>query len=119
NNIVYTTATMQTLSANAARVLEVLDTPPDVQDRADAIDVRVRGHVRYESVDFRYQRVWAAPANAANGGHSRPYQFALRNVNLEARPGEVIAIVGPTGAGKTTLVNLLVRFFDPNSGRIT
>jgi ATP-binding cassette subfamily B protein/subfamily B ATP-binding cassette protein MsbA len=62
--------------------------------------LRLSGHVRYEAVTFGY-----APA--------RP---VLKDVSLEVRPGEVVAIVGPTGAGKTTLVNLLARFFDPWSG---
>ena len=60
------------------------------------------GHVRYEEVTFGYGK-----------------DLVLQGVTLEAHPGEVVAIVGPTGAGKTTLVNLLLRFFDPWSGRVT
>jgi ATP-binding cassette subfamily B protein/subfamily B ATP-binding cassette protein MsbA len=63
----------------------------------------LQGGVRFESVGFGYDR-------------SRP---VLRDVSLEARPGELVAIVGPTGAGKTTLVNLLVRFYDPWTGRVS
>ena len=103
NSITYTASILRQTAANADRVLEILDTPPDLQDAPDAREVRLEGHVRYEAVTFGYER-------------GRP---VLKGVSLEARPGEVVAIVGPTGAGKTTVVNLLVRFFDPSSGRVT
>lgn len=99
----YMVSTVQSVAASADRVLEVLDTPLDVQDGPETWDGRVRGHVRYEGVTFGY----------------RPGHPVLRAVSLEARPGETVAVVGPTGAGKTTLLGLLVRFFDPWSGRIT
>jgi ATP-binding cassette subfamily B protein/subfamily B ATP-binding cassette protein MsbA len=102
NAIVYTAALVQYAAANADRVLEVLDTPADVRDAPDAQAVPLKGHVRFEAVTFGYG--------------SEP---VLRGVSLEARPGEVVAIVDPTGAGKTTLVNLLLRSFDPWSGRVT
>jgi ATP-binding cassette subfamily B protein len=100
--ITYTTSTLQHAAANAERVMEVLGTPPDVRDAPDARDLALRGHVRFEAVTFGYE----------------PGRPVLREVSFEARPGQVIAIVGPTGAGKTTLVNLLLRFFDPWSGRV-
>src|SRR5205085_11835474 len=93
----------QGAAANADRVLEILDVAPEVTDLPGAREVPLRGHVRYEDVSFAYE----------------PGRTVLKKVSLEARPGEVVAIVGPTGAGKTTLVNLLVRFFDPASGRVT
>jgi ABC-type multidrug transport system fused ATPase/permease subunit len=102
NALTYTASILRQTAANAERVLEILDTPPDLQDASDGHDVPIRGHVRYEAVTFGYER-------------GRP---VLTDVSLEARPGEVVAIVGPTGAGKTTLVNLLIRFFDPWSGRV-
>jgi ATP-binding cassette subfamily B protein/subfamily B ATP-binding cassette protein MsbA len=102
NALVYTASLVQYAAANADRVLEVLDTPADVQDVPGAVDVRLKGHVRYEDVAFGY------------GGEP-----VIRGVTLEARPGEVLAIVGPTGAGKTTLVSLLLRFFDSRRGRVT
>src|SRR5437016_7936932 len=83
--------------------MEIMETEPDPADAPDAIDVRIAGEIRYEDVSFEYE----------------PDRPVLQAVSLEAHPGEVVAIVGPTGAGKTTLVNMLVRFFDPKSGRIT
>jgi ATP-binding cassette subfamily B protein/subfamily B ATP-binding cassette protein MsbA len=102
NSITYTASTLRQTAANAERVLEILDIPPDLRDAPDARDVRLRGHVRFERVTFGYE----------------PGCPVLRDVSLEAAPGQVVAIVGPTGAGKTTLVNLLIRFFDPWEGRV-
>lgn len=93
--------------AAAERVFEVLDTEPDVRDAPGAYPLPpVEGYVRYEEVTFAYD---GGPEGAE----------ALRDVNLEARPGEMVALVGPSGAGKTTLVHLLPRFYDPQKGRIT
>ncbi len=102
NTIVYSTATWQSLSANASRVLDLLDTPADVPEPVNPLELSLRGEVVFEDVDFEYE----------------PGCPILSKIRLTAKPGEVLAIVGPTGAGKTTLVNLLVRFFDPNSGRV-
>jgi ABC-type multidrug transport system fused ATPase/permease subunit len=97
---------MQALAA-AERVFEVLDTQPDVRDAPGAYPLPpIEGHVRFEGVTFRY-----------NGGPDGAH--ALRDVDLEAAPGEMVALVGPSGAGKTTLVHLLPRFYDPQQGRIT
>jgi ABC-type multidrug transport system fused ATPase/permease subunit len=97
---------MQALAA-AERVFEVLDTQPDVRDAPDAQPLRlVEGLVRFEGVSFRYDA-------GSEGTH------ALRNVDLEAAPGEMVALVGPSGAGKSTLVHLLPRFYDAQEGRIT
>ncbi|MGH7389414.1 MAG: ABC transporter ATP-binding protein [Candidatus Rokuibacteriota bacterium] len=103
NAITYTASTLQYAAASAERVLEILDTPPDVRERPDARARRLAGHVAYEDVTVGYE----------------PGRPVLRGVSFEARPGERVAIVGPTGAGKTTVVNLLARFFDPWSGRVT
>jgi len=103
NSITYTASILRHSAANADRVLEILDTPPDVRDRRDAQEVQLQGHVRYEAVTFGYE----------------PGRRVLNGISLDAQPGEVVAIVGPTGAGKTTLVNLLLRFFDPWTGRVT
>jgi ABC-type multidrug transport system fused ATPase/permease subunit len=97
---------MQALAA-AERVFEVLDTQPDVQDAPDAYPLPpVEGRVRFAGVSFAYD---GGPDGAE----------ALRDVDLEAAPGEMVALVGPSGAGKTTLVHLLPRFYDAQQGRIT
>src|SRR6266536_783813 len=102
NSITYTAQTLSYSYAQADRVHEVLEVPIEVADAEDATDADMRGIVRYEDVWFGYE----------------PDRPALKGITFEARPGDVMAIVGPTGAGKTTLVNLLVRFFDPWRGRI-
>lgn len=103
NSITQTASSLQALTANADRVTEVLDTPVDVADGPSATDLPAIGPVRYERVSFGYERGVAV----------------LEDVTFTAMPGQVVAIVGPTGAGKTTIVSLLIRFFDPWSGRIT
>jgi ABC-type multidrug transport system fused ATPase/permease subunit len=88
----------------AQRIFEVLDAQPEVRERPRAMELRhVRGHVRFEDVYFSYD------------GRTP----VLRGIDLEARPGEVVALVGPPGSGKTTLVHLIPRFYDVTSGRIT
>jgi len=103
NAIAHTGSTLQHATGSADRVLEIMDTKPDISDATDAQPIKVSGQVRYEDVTFGYE----------------PDRPVLHGITLEARPGEVVAIVGPTGAGKTTLINMLVRFFDPWSGRVT
>ena len=86
------------------RIFELLDTTGDVPDPVEPVTLgAVRGSVRFEGVSFRYR--------------DREEQV-LEHIELEARPGEVLALVGPSGAGKSTLVTLLPRFYDPTSGRI-
>ena len=83
--------------------IQVLDTEPEVKEHPDAVALpQPRGHVKAENVDFSYK--------------SR--RDTLRDISFEAHPGEQIAVVGPTGAGKSTLMSLLIRFYDPKSGRI-
>ncbi len=92
-------------SASATRVFELLDTESDIVERPGAIDLpRARGHVEFEDVWFEY---------AASGDP------VLRGVSFEARPGETVAILGATGSGKSTVMNLIPRFYDPHRGRIT
>ncbi|NLG83981.1 MAG: ABC transporter ATP-binding protein [Firmicutes bacterium] len=95
---------LQSTIASAERVFELLDEPEEAPDRPEAVALHaVRGEVRFEHVSFRYKE--DVPL--------------IEDFNLHVRPGQTIAIVGPTGAGKTTLVNLLMRFYDVESGRIT
>ncbi len=90
--------------AAAERVFEVLDREPVVHDAPDARPLpEVRGHVCYEGVRFSY-----------DGDRE-----VLRDIELEAKPGEMVALVGPSGSGKTTLVHLLPRFYDVKGGSIT
>jgi ATP-binding cassette, subfamily B, bacterial len=103
NTLAHTFSTLQQAGGSADRVLELLDTPLDVDDEPGARQVELRGDVRYDNVSFGYLA-------------DRP---VLNDISFEAKPGEVIAIVGPTGAGKTTLVNMLLRFFDPWSGSVS
>ncbi|HRQ23518.1 MAG TPA: ABC transporter ATP-binding protein [Anaerolineales bacterium] len=92
-------------SASATRIFEILDAKSDITDKSDAIQIpNVQGNVKFENVTFRY----------FSGGEP-----VLANVTFEAKPGETIALLGATGSGKTTIINLLPRFYDPTEGRIT
>jgi ATP-binding cassette subfamily B protein len=103
DSITGTVQTIQGAAADADRVMEVLEIEPEISDREGAVDAALTGPIRYEHVSFGYE----------------PGRKALDDVSLEADRGDVIAIVGETGAGKTTLAHLLVRFYDPWQGRIT
>ena len=96
---------LQSARAAGERVFDILDAEPEGRDsrRTQILPTPLRGDVVFEGVQFRY------PAG----------QSVLRDISLHARPGEVIALVGPTGAGKSTLVNLLPAFYEPSAGRIT
>ncbi len=86
------------------RIFEILDAESAVKEAPDAVTLsQVTGHVRFEGVSFGYNRL--SPV--------------LRDINIDAQPGQVIALLGPTGSGKTTIVNLLPRFYDVSEGRIT
>jgi ABC-type multidrug transport system fused ATPase/permease subunit len=95
--------TLQSASAGGERVLELLGTQPIVEDRPDAIDLQsVDGRVEFRDVSFSY----------------RDNVEVLHGVSLVAEPGETIAIVGPTGAGKSTITNLVCRFYEVTSGAV-
>jgi ATP-binding cassette subfamily B protein/subfamily B ATP-binding cassette protein MsbA len=103
DSLTSTATTIQTAAAQADRVMDILETEPEIQDRPGARDAKVEGPICFERVTFGYE----------------PERPALRDVSLQANPGEVVAIVGETGAGKSSLMHLLVRFYDPWAGRIT
>lgn len=103
NDIANLYSTIQSAQASAERVFELMDQEPEPADLPEAIPMtNPKGHVRFEGVTFGYH----------------PDVPVLKNVMLDAPPGKTVALVGPTGAGKTTIVNLLVRFYDPGSGSI-
>lgn len=88
--------------ASAARVFQLLDEADQLPEPADATVLQSDGHVSLENVSFRYV----------------PERPLIENLNLDVKPGQRIAIVGPTGCGKTTLINLLMRFYDVDGGSI-
>jgi ATP-binding cassette subfamily B protein len=99
-----TLTNIQDSMIDAERALQVLNVEPEIQDRPGAITLdRVEGAIAFEHASFAYHE-------------ARP---VVRDINLTIKPGEVVGIVGPTGAGKTTLASLIMRFYDPDSGRIT
>ncbi|MCU5109235.1 ABC transporter ATP-binding protein/permease [Bacillus cereus] len=95
--------TIQAAVAGGERVFEIMDEVPEIQNKKDASVVQnLQGHVALENVSFGYEENKAV----------------LKEVSLKAKPGETIALVGPTGSGKTTIINLLTRFYDIQQGQI-
>lgn len=91
--------------SGAERVFDIMDTPPEIEDRSDVtILPDANGEVTFDHVSFAYS--------------DEPDREILHDVSFQIKPGETIALVGPTGAGKTTIVNLICRFYDIKSGRI-
>ncbi len=96
--------TLQAAMAGGERVLEILNLEPDIKDAPDAVDLpAVRGEVIFDGVDFGYN----------------PEAPVLKDIDLIIEPGETVALVGPTGAGKTTIAKLLMRLYDITTGSIT
>ena len=96
-------AEMQHSIASAERIFKLVDTPPEVHDRDDAIEAEtLMGEIEFDNVNFYYEE-------------RKP---VLQNFTLKVKPGETIALVGPTGGGKSTIVNLLCRFYEPRNGTI-
>ena len=101
--IAHTVGALQQAVVGAGRVRDVLALDPEVGDAPDAADARgLAGHVRFEAVGFSYDGA----------------RTVLDGVSFDARPGELVAVVGPTGAGKTTLAHLIPRLFAPTAGRV-
>jgi ABC-type multidrug transport system fused ATPase/permease subunit len=94
-----------TMAGTAAeRIFKVLDAESAVKDHPEAVPLPpVQGHVHFERVTFAYDK----------------NHIVLKNINFEAKPGQIIALLGPTGSGKSTITNLLPRFYEPTQGRIT
>ena len=96
-------AEMQHSIASAERIFKLVDTPPDVHDKPDAVEAHtLLGRIEFEHVNFYYE-------------DRKP---VLTDFTLQVQPGEMIALVGPTGGGKSTIVNLLCRFYEPTEGQI-
>lgn len=97
-------ANLQSAVAGAERIFELLDTPPDIVDQPDAFELpTIEGRIAFEGVCFEY----------------KPGEQVLEDIDLVAEPGQTVALVGPTGTGKTTVINLLGRFYDVCGGRVT
>jgi ABC-type multidrug transport system fused ATPase/permease subunit len=93
-------------AASAERIFQLLDTPPQIVNRPDATPLApIRGHIIFEHIFFRYD---TTPED----------KWILRDIHFEARPGETIALVGATGSGKTSIISLIARFYEPQQGRI-
>lgn len=90
-------------SVSAVRINEVLDKDPDIKDTNNVVSFDKEGHLEFKNVSFRY-----------HGAE----EYAIKNISFEAKPGQVTAIVGGTGAGKTTLVNMIPRFYDVSEGEV-
>jgi ATP-binding cassette subfamily B protein len=100
---------LQAAMASSERIFELLDTEPEVRDAAAPVPLPApgRGEIEFRDVWFRY-----------DAGRDDDGQWVLRGVSFRAAPGERVAIVGATGAGKSTIINLLMRFYDPQRGQI-
>ncbi len=95
---------IQRAMAGGERVFKVLDTAADIKDADDAVEIsNSQGHLVFDSVHFGYS----------------DNQRVLEDISFEAQPGEMVALVGPTGVGKTSIISLIARFYDPKWGRIT
>jgi len=102
-NLTQLAGQLQSAKSSLDRIFQVLDEADEVNDKTEKLDQDLTGQVSFKDVDFQYVA-------------DKPL---IRNFNLEVKPGEMVAIVGPTGAGKTTLINLLMRFYDVTRGAIT
>ncbi len=113
---------LQTAMASSERIFTLLDTRPTVVDSIDEVGARGRRagvEVAFEDVWFAYDLAHLAKQNPGAEHEVREVEWVLKGVSFTARAGETLALVGHTGAGKTTIVNLLMRFYDPQRGRIT
>jgi ABC-type multidrug transport system fused ATPase/permease subunit len=112
-------ATYQSGMAALEKIFQLLDVKPDLEDRKDAIELgRIRGEVSFEDVTFAYARR-PTSKSTSNGSEPEPETvLALDGINLDIPPGQTVALVGATGAGKSTMAKLIARFYDPTSGAV-
>jgi ATP-binding cassette, subfamily B, multidrug efflux pump len=118
---------LQSAMAAAERVFKLLDTAPEIVSPAEPIKPQGRGRIEFENVWFAYRRV-PPPVNEAaskterdareQAAHLDEWDWVLRDVSFTIEPGETVAIVGHTGAGKTTIISLLLRFYDVQKGAV-
>ena len=95
--------TIQSAFAAAERIFEILDVKPEIRDCEDAVEIPpIKGEIEFRNVTFEY----------------KPGKPVLRNVSFHIKPKETVALVGPTGAGKSTIIKLICRFYEPKSGQI-
>jgi ABC-type multidrug transport system fused ATPase/permease subunit len=104
-------ATYQSGMAALEKIFQLLDEKPDLEDRADAVELgRIAGEVDFDDVSFAYKK--------RRGDDSTEQVLALDHVSLQIPPGQTVALVGATGAGKSTMAKLIARFYDPTSGAV-
>jgi ABC-type multidrug transport system fused ATPase/permease subunit len=104
-------ATYQSGMAALEKIFQLLDEKPDLEDRDDAIELgRITGEVDFDDVSFAYQK--------RRGDNSTEQVLALDHIDLQIPPGQTVALVGATGAGKSTMAKLIARFYDPTSGAV-
>ncbi len=113
-------ATYQSGMAALEKIFQLLDVRPDLEDRRDAVEMgRIRGEVSFEDVSFAYAKPVSERDRATNGsGPAVEQVLALDHVSLHIAPGQTVALVGATGAGKSTMAKLIARFYDPTSGAV-
>ncbi len=101
--------TYQSGMAALEKIYQLLDVQPEIVDRPDALELgRIRGEIEFEDVSFAYRQ----------RGAEEEVVLALDDVNLHIPPGQTVALVGATGAGKSTMAKLVARFYDPTAGRV-
>jgi ABC-type multidrug transport system fused ATPase/permease subunit len=116
--------TYQSGMAALEKIFQLLDVRPDLQDNPGAVDLpRIAGEIAFEDVSFAYarrRRTASDSDGAASGGSDDAARtiLALEDVSLHVPPGQTVALVGATGAGKSTMAKLVARFYDPTSGRV-
>jgi ABC-type multidrug transport system fused ATPase/permease subunit len=109
--------TYQSGMAALEKIFQLLDTAPTTVDRPDAVALeRIRGEVRFDGVSFSYRPRQRAGANGT--GPDAEEVLALDGIDLDIPPGQTVALVGATGAGKSTMAKLVARFYDPTAGRV-